>query len=118
MADQFVATSVRTVSSELYQGFFTFVEMIQQLQLDNNNVHHSSFDVTSLFTNVPLIDTIKICLSAFYEDSTTMTTPPIPQEVFVELIKYATSSFVEFSFDNIIKYATSSFVEFSFDNIM
>ena len=60
-----------------------------------HNVYLCSFDITSLFPNVPLTDTVKICSSTLYEDLTTLTKPPIPQEVFVELIKY-----VEYSFNN------------------
>ena len=78
---------------------FTFSETIQQLKLDSDNVCLCSFDVTGLFTNVPLTDTIKICSSTLYEDSTTLTTPPIPQKVFIEQMEYATSS-VEFTFNN------------------
>ena len=56
-----------------------------------------SFDVSSLFTNVPLEETIKICLEALYDQSNSR--PVIPKDVFVELMKSATS-LVEFSFNN------------------
>ena len=56
-----------------------------------------SFDVSSLFTNVPLDETIKICSEALYDQ--TNSRPVIPKDVFVELMKSATSS-VEFSFNN------------------
>ena len=58
-----------------------------------------SFDVSSLFTNVPLDETIKICADALYDNLESQ--PCIPKEVFVELMHSATST-VEFSFDNII----------------
>ena len=54
-----------------------------------------SFDVSSLFTIVPLDETIKICLDALYDDFDLQ--PLIPKDVFAELMKNATSS-VEFSF--------------------
>ena len=52
-----------------------------------------SFDVSSLFTNVLLDETIKICSDALYDDSDVQLL--IPKDVFVELMKVATSS-VEF----------------------
>ena len=56
-----------------------------------------SFDVSSLFTNVPLDETIAICADTLYNIPDSQ--PCIPKEVFVELLHSATSA-VEFSFDN------------------
>ena len=75
---------------------FTFAKTMQNLDIDPN-VFMCSFDVSSLFTNVPLDETIKICLDALYDDFDLQ--PLIPKDVFVELMKSATSS-VEFSFNN------------------
>ena len=58
-----------------------------------------SYDVCSLFTNVPLAETIEICADAQYSGE--LTPPPFPRAVFVELMQTATSS-VEFSFNNIM----------------
>ena len=58
-----------------------------------------SYDVCSLFTNVPLAETIEICANALYDGE--LTPPPFPRAVFVELMQTATSS-VEFSFNNIM----------------
>ena len=58
-----------------------------------------SFDVSSLFTNVPLDKTIAICADALYNIPDSQ--PCIRKEVFVELLPSATST-VEFSFDNTI----------------
>ena len=68
---------------------------MQNLDIDPN-VFMCFFDVSSLFSNVPL-NTIKICLDAFFDDSDLQ--PLIPWDVFVKLMKNATSS-VEFSFNN------------------
>ena len=57
------------------------------------------FDVSSLFTNVPLDETIAICADTLYNIPDSQ--PCIPKEVFVELLHSATST-VEFSFDNTI----------------
>ena len=59
-----------------------------------------SFDISSLFTNVPLEETINICADALYcNDSDAQ--PLISKAVFIELMKSATSE-VEFSFNNIM----------------
>ena len=79
------------------KDFLMFAEMIQQIEFDSDNVNLCSFDVTSLFTNVLLTGSIKMWSYTLYKDAT-MTTP-ILQEVFVELMEYATSS-VEFNFNN------------------
>ena len=83
-------------SSHCISDSFTFAKTMQNLNIDPN-VFMCSFDVSSLFTNVPLDETIKICSDAFYDDSDLQL--PIPKDVFVELIKSATS-LVEFSFKN------------------
>ena len=75
---------------------FTFAKTMQNLDIDPN-VFMCSFDVSSLFTNVPLDETIKICSEALYDQSNSR--PVIPKDVFVELMKSATFS-VEFSFNN------------------
>ena len=69
---------------------------MQSLDIDPN-VFMCSFDISSLFTNVPLIETMKICSEAFYDKSYLQ--PVIPKDVFVESMKSATSS-VELSFNN------------------
>ena len=63
----------------------------------NPNVFMCSFDVSSLFTKVPLDETIKICSEVLYDESDLQ--PFIPKGVFVELMKSATS-LVEFSLNN------------------
>ena len=75
---------------------FTFAKTTQNLDIDLN-VFMCPFDVSSLFTNVPLNETIKICSEALYDQSDYQTL--IPKDVFVELMKSATSS-VGFSFNN------------------
>ena len=77
---------------------FTFAKTMQNFDIDPN-AFMCSFDVSSLFTNVPLDETLKICSEALYDQSDSQ--PLIPKDVFVELMKSATSS-VEFSFNNTI----------------
>ena len=78
---------------------FTFAKTMQNLDIDPN-VFMCSFDVSNLFTNVPLDEAIKIYLEALYDDSDLQ--PLIPKDVFVESMKSATSS-VEFSFKNTVQ---------------
>ena len=83
-------------SSHCISDSFTSAKTMQNLDIDPN-VFMCSFDVSSVFTNVALYETIKICLDALFDDSDLQ--PLISREVFVELMKSATSS-VEFSFNN------------------
>ena len=62
-----------------------------------SSVFLCSFDISSLFTNVPLAETIQICADSLYNDF--LTPLPLPRNVFVELMNLATSS-VEFTFNN------------------
>ena len=83
-------------STELALRCKSFAKTMQNLDIDLN-VFMCSFDAYSLFTNVPLDETIKISSEDLYDDSDLQ--PLIPKDVFVELMKSATSS-VEFSFNN------------------
>ena len=73
--------------------------MIQQLKVNSNDSILRSFDIYSLFTNVPITETIEICTKTIYDGH--LPTPVLPKHVFIELIKTATTS-VEFSFNNIM----------------
>ena len=77
---------------------FTFADYIGKLdgQIDS---FMCLFDVSSLFTNVPLNGTITICADTLYNNPDSQ--PCIPKEVFVELLHSVTST-VEFSFGNTI----------------
>ena len=59
----------------------------------------SSYDVFSLFTNVPVAEIIEICIDALYNDKLTL--PSFPWASFVELMQM-TTTFVEFSFNNTV----------------
>ena len=85
-------------SSHCISDLFTFAKTMQNLDIDPN-VFMCSFDVFSLFTNVPLDETIKICSDALYDDSDLQ--PLISKDVFVELMKSAISS-VKLSFNNTV----------------
>ena len=55
-------------SSHCISDSFTFAKTMLNLDIDPN-VFMCSFDVSSLFTNVSLDETIKICSKALYDDS-------------------------------------------------
>ena len=76
---------------------FTFVKEVNNFTFSPSSAFLCSFDISSLFTNVPLAETIQICAETLYNDF--LTPPPLPRNVFVELMHLATSS-VEFSFNN------------------
>ena len=82
--------------SHCISDLLTFAKAMQNLDI-NPNVFMCSFDVSSLFTNVPLNETIKICLESLYDQSDSQ--PLFSRNVFVELMNSATFS-VEFSFNN------------------
>ena len=86
-------------SSHCISDSFDFAKTMQNLDI-NLNVFMCSFDVSSLFTNVPLDETIKtLCDKSDLQ-------PVVPKDVFVELMKSTTSS-VDFSFDNTMCKPTS-----------
>ena len=84
-------------SKHCIKDSFTFAEFMQKLNIENETSFMCSFDISSLFTNVPLSETIKICADALYRSE--LNSPPFPEEVFIELMETATRS-VEFSFNN------------------
>ena len=85
--------------SNCIRDSFTFADIIKTSNLDPFSVFLCSFNISSLFTNVPLVETIQICADALY--SSEHPPAPFPRQIFVELMEMATSS-VEFSFNDIM----------------
>ena len=83
-------------SKFIIQDSFTFSSFINQIKFNSNSTHMCSFDVKSLFTNVPLTEVLNICLNELYNSD--ITPPDIPQPVLEELLLKATSG-VEFTFN-------------------
>ena len=75
---------------------FEFAKVINKTA--SGGTFMASFDVKSLFTNVPLEETIAICASALCEGNLNGN---LSKDSFVKLMKFATSS-TEFSFNNIM----------------
>ena len=78
---------------------FELCEHLQQFSDENDcsEVFMCSFDVVSLFTNVPLHETIRICLDTLYRHEE-VPKPSVPEKLLEKLLLKATTE-VEFSFD-------------------
>ena len=85
------STGCKMLASHLASSWWEEPTM-QDLRLEGKDVYLCSFDISSLFTKVPLKETIGICAEALYKDPSS--TPPIPQAVFIELMESATSSVI------------------------
>ena len=90
---------LKRFSTHCIRDSFTFADAIQNSK-DANNLFMCFFDISSLFTNVPLEETINICADTLYFDDSDAQ-PLISKAVFIELMKSATSG-VEFSFNDIM----------------
>jgi hypothetical protein len=49
---------------------FTFVKELRELKINTNDVIMASFDVKSLFTNIPLDETIVIIINKYFASAT------------------------------------------------
>ena len=89
-------------STHTIKDTFEFCGNIQRYseEHDTTNAFMCSFDITSLFTNIPLDATIQICLDALYRDEE-LSTPSLPENLLHKLLLKATTE-VEFSFDGIM----------------
>ena len=79
---------------------FTFCDIIHGLGEPDGDAFMCSFDVKSLFTNVPIDETIKICLDALYR-SDDIAQPCIEEPLFEKLLRKCTVG-VEFSFNDML----------------
>ena len=99
---QWIAKLLRPVAEKLgkytLKDSFEFADTIKELKIPRN-AHMASFDIKSLFTNVPVEETINICAQELYHSD--LEKPKIKEESFKELIKKVTTG-VEFSFDDVM----------------
>ena len=65
-----------------------FVDKLQEFQLQNGD-YSVSFDVSSLYTNVPLEETIHLIAEKVYS-SGSKKVPPFKKKEFIKLMKFAT----------------------------
>ena len=94
---QILALVLKSYSSHCIKDSFTFANFIQNCNLKPTKAFLCSIDISSLFTNVPLDETIGICADALYRGH--LDCPPFPEDTFNELMLIATQG-VEFSFNN------------------
>ena len=94
---EILAPVLKLYSSHCVKDSFTFANFIQNYNLEPAKAFLCSLDISSLFTNVPLDETIEICADALYRGH--LDCPPIPEDTFRELMLIATRG-VEFSFNN------------------
>ena len=78
------------------KDFFTFAQTIRDFS--PKSIFLCSFDINSLFTNVPRDETIDICTEALYNSH--LTAPSFSKYTFCQLMYSATKP-MEFSFDKI-----------------
>ena len=91
----------KAVHTRIVKDTFEFCENIDACaaECDITGSYMCSFDVTSLFTNIPLRETVQLCLDALYRDQDTVNCkPPLPEAEFAKLLYNATTD-VEFSFN-------------------
>ena len=85
-------------SQHLLKDMFEFCEYVGKFSKQHcESTFMCSFDVTSLFTNVPLIETVRICLDTLYRDKD-VAPPTVPEKLLEKLLNKATTG-VEFSFN-------------------
>ena len=74
---------------ELYSSIIKkFQIFAEEICKQNPNFYMASLDVDSLFTNIPLDETIDICIDSLYKDDGN--TPMIPKDVFRNFLTVAT----------------------------
>ena len=80
---------------------FQFIDLLKKKKIGSNGFM-CSFDVVSLFTKVPLEETIKICLDALYrDDDVEPEYTALSENSLCSLLRMVTSG-VEFSFDDVM----------------
>ena len=89
-----LAPVLKLYSSNCVEDSFTFASFIQNYNVEPAKTFLCSFDISSLFTNVPLDETIGICADAVYRGH--LDCPPFPEDAFKELMLIATRG-VDFS---------------------
>ena len=91
---------VNKYSRHTIKDTFEFCRNIEEFQSQNDtsSMFMCSFDISSLFTCIPLEKTIEICLDALYREED-IAKPTVPEKVLKKLLLKATTE-VEFSFND------------------
>ena len=91
---------VKVYSTRCIKDSFAFVDLLKSSVPLTAAGYMCSFDVVSLFTNVPVEETIDICMKALYH-SEISEQPPITEQSFRVLLRMVMTG-VEFSFDDMM----------------
>ena len=75
-----------------------FGNQIRNTSIDPNNTLFCSFDIVSLFTKIPLYETIAICVPTLYQ-SHLDPSPSVPEPILLKLILNAAKR-MQFTFNN------------------
>ena len=89
----------KVYSTKCIKDSFAFVDLLRNAEVPNGGIM-CSYDAVSLFTNVPLEDTIDICRKTLYHHDD-FCAPTLGEKDFVDLMRKVTSG-VKFSFDNVM----------------
>ena len=96
---QVLSPVVERYSKYCVKDSFAFVDLLREHPIPSD-AHMCSFDVVSLFTNVPLEETIDICVNMLYRNDD-VAQVSLTEASFRKLMRMVTSD-VEFSFDNVM----------------
>ena len=91
---------VERYSSHTVKDSFSFCDVLRQQRNLGDTAFMCSFDVRSLFTNVPLAETIQICLDTLYRSEDEP--PPCMEESLLKSLLLKCTRDVEFSFDGMM----------------
>ena len=78
---------LKLYSSNRMKDSFIFVNFIKSCNFEPTRTFLCYFDISSLFTNMPLDDAIGICVDALYRGH--LDYPPFPGDTFEELMLIA-----------------------------
>ena len=85
---EILAPVLKLSSSHCVKDSFAFVNFIQNCNLEPVKAFLCSFDISSLFKNAPLDETIDICADALYRGN--LDCLPFPEDTSRELMLIAT----------------------------
>ena len=85
--DTFIKPNINTLHS--VNSTSAFIEKLDEFQFSDGD-QLVSYDVSSLYTNVPLDESIELISNKIYS-SDSLARPPFPKTVFVKLLKFSTS---------------------------
>ena len=95
---KFLDTIIKPYISDKHmrRSSYEFLEKLQEINLNSNQVM-VSFDVKSLFTNVPLQETIDLISNKIYDNNSNTNQQPIKKKIFKKLLNLTTKEIFRFS---------------------